>query len=174
MCPCAISRSACCTFLCDQLERARRGVRRCRNEVPSKALRSPSIQPHANSGHHAIVPGDGGLAGGLFEDAHPKLRLTGVVYPQPRVELLRRFKCVVCCIAHELIASGANFTCASGLFRYQPIPRVPPTPSSLHSTPRSAKSLISRSAVSAKHVPIAAYRALLSVPSITRLPALPP
>ena len=26
LCPCAISRSACCTFFCDQLERARRGV----------------------------------------------------------------------------------------------------------------------------------------------------
>ena len=45
--PCSISRSACCTFFCAQLERARRGVMRCKNEVSSKLLRIPSIQPQA-------------------------------------------------------------------------------------------------------------------------------
>ena len=51
--------------------------------------------------HHAILTGYRRLAGGLFEDAHPKLRLAGVVHPQPRVELLGCFERVVCFFAHE-------------------------------------------------------------------------
>jgi hypothetical protein len=70
-----------------------------------------SVDPApANSDHHADVPSHAGLAGGLFEDAHPKLSLAGVVHPQPRVELLRRFKREVCLITHELIAACGYFT----------------------------------------------------------------
>ena len=41
-----------------------------------------------DDGHHAVVPRHAGLAGGLFEDAHPQLGLAGVVYLQPCVQLL--------------------------------------------------------------------------------------
>ena len=44
--------------------------------------------PLLDGGHHAVVPRHAGLAGGLFEDAHPQLGLAGVVCLQPRVELL--------------------------------------------------------------------------------------
>ena len=64
-------------------------------------LAQPVDPAPANSGHHAIVPGDGGLAGGLFEDAHPKLSLAGVVHPQPRVELFGCFKGVVRGVTHN-------------------------------------------------------------------------
>ena len=63
--------------------------------------------PPGDGGHHAVVPRHAGLAGGLFEDAHPQLRLAGVVGLQPCVELLRRLKCVACRVTHKFIAANA-------------------------------------------------------------------
>ena len=66
-----------------------------------------------------------------------------------------------------LIAAYAYYTRALALFD-QPISRTPPPhhpPSSLRSTPRTSRSLISRSAVSAEHLPIAVHLAFVSLPS---------
>ena len=88
------------------------GARAARREALQKrsvvqGLAYPVDPAPGNGGHHAVVPRHAGLAGGLFEDAHPQLRLAGVVGLQPCVELLRRFKGVVRCITHEFIAASA-------------------------------------------------------------------
>ena len=76
-----------------------------------------SVDPApANSGHHVIVPIHGGLAGALFEDAHPQLGLASVIHPQLRVELLGSFKGVGFNFAHKFIAFFANSTRAAALF----------------------------------------------------------
>jgi hypothetical protein len=140
---CAISRSACCTFFCDQLERAAwrhsiyRSIRICRcfalpwqttvcgfaphlvliwkwNQALQKrgvvqGLAQPVDPALGDGGHHAVVPRHAGLAGGLFEDVYPQRSLAGVVYLQPRVELLGGFKRVVCFFDHVLIAACAIF-----------------------------------------------------------------
>lgn len=76
------------------------GARTARRQALQKrgvvqGLAQPIDPAPCDGSHHAIVPGDGELAGGLFEDAHPQLRLAGVVHPQPCAELLGRFKGVL-------------------------------------------------------------------------------
>ena len=115
--PCAISRSACCTFFCDKLERAaRREALEKRGVVQTLAY--PVDPAPGDGGHHAAVPRHAGLAGGLFEDAHPQLCLAGVGGLQPCVELFWRFKGVVCLGAHLLIAACACIQSARARFGY--------------------------------------------------------
>lgn len=81
-----------------------------------QALAYPIDPAPGDGGHHAVVPRHAGLTGGLFEDAHPQLRLAGVVGLQPCVEVFWRFKGVVGGVAHVLIAACAYSTGASDLF----------------------------------------------------------
>jgi hypothetical protein len=79
-------------LILDQFDFALRGVRHCKNDTLSKALRWPSIQPHesAESGsagsnelsgsetniqacHHAISPIDRRRFGLFLEDSNPQL-----------------------------------------------------------------------------------------------------
>lgn len=81
-----------------------------------QALAYPVDPAPGDGGHHAVVPRHAGLACGLFENAHPQLRLVGVVGLQPYVELFLRFKGVVRGVAHVLIAACAYSAVASDLF----------------------------------------------------------